>query len=140
MANATVSVGDIKPLIPSEVVGGVAAANVTVAVGKVFRRDSNGKWVLAQANTSAGATGELGLCVATGRAETDGDALAEEALTLVLQGRVAGFTDLDETLNYYLSDNTAGVIEDAAPAVSRFLGSAENANVLYFNPVGAATS
>jgi len=140
MANPTVTVKNVKPLLPSTVLPGKAGAAITAAVGKVVRRDSDGDWVLAQADSLANATGEIGIVVATGRIEQDGDALEGEALSVLIQGRIAGLTVLDETKNYYLSDNTAGLIEDVAPTFLRFVGNAENSETFYFNPVGAPAS
>lgn len=137
MADVTKTIANIRPLIPADVVNGLAGG--AGYVGEVFRLNSSEVWVQAQASTPTGANGLLGLCVADTTRRTDGAVAFGDRISLVLIGEVTGFTGLNGGTKYYLSD-TAGAIADAAGTDKRFIGLAKDATTLWFNPVGEAAS
>ncbi len=140
MANLTPVVANMRPLEPSIVLKGQAAAGVTAIVGQIVYKNADGEWAVADASAAATSKGLIGVVVATARALSTGTCLANEELSVLVYGRVTGWSDaLDETVDYYLS-NDAGQIADAAGTVSRFLGHPESSTVFFFDPIGIPTS
>lgn len=137
MSDVTKTATKIRPLIPSQNVKGLAAEALTL--GDVVYRNTDSKWALADASAAATSKGEIGILVAGGQHKPTGAVAAGEMCDVVVNGRVAGFTALEETTDYYLS-NTAGALADGAGTVTRFMGHAESAEVFFVEPAGQPTS
>ncbi len=134
MANIAVSATKVRPLVPSWVATGVAGE--ALQHGQVVRRNSNGAWIKAQADNATNASGLLGIVVAGG--DSSGNVASGKVISVLLWGRISGFSSLSPTAKYYLSD-TAGAISDTAGTVSRILGYADADSVaaseaLFFAP------
>lgn len=95
----------------------------------------NGDGKLAKADASAAATckGQLYIVVAGAQGNTSGTIAADEWVTAVWMGPVPGFSSLDETKMYYVSD-TAGKGADAPGTKVRPIGYPDSSEVFMFNP------
>ncbi len=145
MADVTVSKTQVRVLEPAMVHQGIAGEALTV--GLVVTPNTSEVWVKAIADTAANAQGLMALVIAGGKTVMQGGVAGNIAsgdkFSYILVGRVKladAAATLSESSDYYLSGADAGVIVDAAPTVRRFLGTAENEQVLFFNPVGNPAS
>lgn len=141
MATVPVDYLNIRPLLGSVVIQKQLAAALTPALGKLCYVNDDGKLALTNgASAPTVASRQLGLIVATGRANPAGNAAADETVTFLEFGRVylGPAAALDEGRQYYVS-NTAGGIEDAPGTVVRRIGAPEDSTILFFNPTVAAS-
>lgn len=137
MADVTVTATKVRPLVPSLVTKGVAGAALTL--GEAVILNSSEVWVASDADALATAKGLVGIVVASGKAKSDGSVASGDEVSVLLHGRVAGFSGLVGGVDYYLS-GTTGRLADTAGTVKRFMGHAEDVDVLYIDPVGEASS
>jgi phage tail sheath gpL-like len=129
MTDATVSAVNARPLLPSQTMRKVAGEALSLM--DVVYLDASEEWKKTDGSAAISSKGIVGVVVAGNQEETtiaDG-----EMATVVVFGRVAGFTDLTPQAPYYVSD-TAGKAGDVAGTVTRFLGWAESATVLFLEP------
>lgn len=103
--------------------------------------ESNGLEQAAIADASAAATskGVLGLRLAGSLASSDGSCDAGEVITIAILGPVTGFTGLDETKEYFVS-NTAGYGADAVGTVTRSIGWPLKSTAFNFTPANTPSS
>lgn len=137
MSDLTVVATQVRPLIPSLVVKGEAGA--AMSLGDVVILNASEVWVKGDSDSAALSKGLIGVIVAGGLGTDDGTVASGEEISVLVHGRVAGFSGLNGGTGYFLSAN-AGKIADSAGTVSRFLGNAETTEVLFLDPVGEATS
>lgn len=136
MAVLTYTKNKLRPLVTSVTRKGKMGA--TAELGNLVHKVADGDWEPAQADSAANATGLLGVLVSGARGEET--VVVGEEVDVVVWGPVAGFTNLDETKVYYVDASAAGKIADAAPAVARAVGLAENAEIFFVAPETAASS
>ena len=137
MADLTLTVKNIRPLIPSQVVHGLAGGSFNVGDAVVL--NASEVWVEADASAAPTAVGLAGICVGCGTRRTDGGVVVNDRVDVAVFGRVSGFLDANGGSNYYLSDN-AGLVSDAAGTVTRFIANGESATTIFVNGTGIGTS
>lgn len=138
MANATVTATKVRPLLPSHTVKGTAGEAMTV--GNVVHKVSDGQWEIAQADSWANARALIGIAVAGIKGDDAGAIVANETIDVLVWGRCAGFSDLDEEKGYWLSA-TAGKLADTIPGNNkRLLGYPDTDEVFFFHPESNPTS
>ncbi|MEM4406020.1 MAG: hypothetical protein QXS68_03150 [Candidatus Methanomethylicaceae archaeon] len=138
MADVVVTAKSVRPLLPSQTIIGIAGEAMNH--GQVVVPNASNRWVLADASAAATTVGLIGIVVAGG--DEDGAVGSGDTITVLVFGRVCGFTGLNPTKLYYLS-NTSGAISDTAGTVTRALGYADpegNGEVFFFMPAVAASS
>ncbi len=136
MTDLTLSPTNIRPLPGAEVSG--KEAGEAMSLGTVVYVAGDSKIYKTDADDATKCSGQIGLVVSGGQEDRDGDIASGEFCGVLWFGRVAlnGKT-LDETKQFYIS-GTAGKIADAAGTVTRRLGAAESATILFFNPQSSA--
>lgn len=118
--SSSITGATLRPLIGA-VPRLIEAAEAFAADEVIGYINGSEKLAIADASAASTATGQLCLRVAGSEKTTTGAVAAGEWVSVVLFGPVAGFTGLDETEEYFLSD-TAGYGADAAGTVTRSLG------------------
>jgi hypothetical protein len=136
MSDLTLTVKDIRPLIPSQVVDGLAGGSFTVGDAVALGASS---WVKADADAAPTASGLIGICVACGTRRTDGAVVANDKVSVVVFGRVSGWLNAVAGQAYYVSAN-AGKVASTAGTVTRFIANGESTNVIFINGVGLGLS
>lgn len=132
MADLTIaSVTRVRPLLPSMVVRGEAGESLSL--GDIVHRNSSGKFVKANASSSANANGQLGMVVGSGEVKQDGSVASGATVDVLVKGRVAAYESQTPATLLYLSD-TAGKLADAAGTTSRKVGTVETADVVWIDP------
>lgn len=142
MADITVTAANVRPLAPCNIADGNPAGE-QLTVGQAVVLNSSEQWVVADASSADTSKGNVGIVVAGNkihqRPTTPTVIASGEEVSVLTWGRIAGFTGLSGEKDYYLSD-TAGKLADAAGTVTRFMGHAEDTNILFIEPAGPATS
>jgi len=106
---------------------------VAASLGDVCYNNSSGKLAKGDASAAGTASGQLFVVVAGAKGNTSGTVAADEWVTAVWMGPIPGFTSLDETKQYFLSD-AAGKGADTAGTVNRVLGYPDSETVFMFSP------
>jgi len=136
MATLTLYPAKIKPL-EGAIISAKDAGEAT-KVGKLVYVAADGMVYETDAASAAKVSGNIGMVVSGGRQDPEGDVAAGERVGVLWFGRVAlNGTTLDMTKQYYCANVTStvkGLIGDAAGTVTRRVGAAESATVLFFNP------
>lgn len=103
------------------------------SLGDVCYVNSDGKLAKADASAASTAKGLLFVIIAGEKGNTAGTVAADEYVTACYFGPIPGFTSLDETTQYWLSD-TAGKGADETGTVVRGLGYPDSSEIFMFNP------
>lgn len=106
---------------------------VAASLGDLCYVNADGKLAKADASAVATSKGQLYVPVAGAKGNTSGTLAADEWVTAVWLGPIPGFTSLDETKLYYVSD-TAGKGADAAGTKVRSIGYPDSATVFMLAP------
>lgn len=118
MADLTVTAANVSLVDPLNALTDKMISAVAITAGQAVYKDANGKADLADAS-AAGTAGARGIALES--------VAANEALTIVREGKVAGFTLTSQAYDapIFLSD-TAGALADAAGTVSVAAGNVDN--------------
>lgn len=137
MSDWTVTATAVRPLLGS-VTRPITTAEA-MSLGQVGYINGSGTLNIADGSAASTAAGQLAIVVAGAAGNTSGSVASGEVATVLLMGPVAGFTSLDETKQYFLSD-TSGKGADAAGTVTRALGWPLSSTVFNFVPGDNRTS
>lgn len=130
MAAITFTAADVRPLAGAKIRRFDAGG--TVGIGKPVYIASDGDVELAKGDLVATTLGTIGLAVATPDGGTS--ASAGERVDVVVHGPVAGFTSLTPGALVFLSDTTAGDMDDTENTAALVVGVAETASVVFVRP------
>lgn len=130
MAAITFTAADVRPLSGAKVRRFDAGG--TVGMGKPVYIASDGDVELSKGNLVATTLGTIGLAVATPDGGTS--ASSGERVDVVVYGPVAGFTSLTPGALVFLSDTTAGDMDDTESTAGLVVGVAESATTVFVRP------
>lgn len=137
----------IIPRLVRVLPGAIVSTRIMGEVSKVGRNAfvyTDGTMHEAAGDTNELATGHMGLIVAGGKYDPDGNVAIGEAVTILWVGRVNLGVTLVSTDQYYLADTTStikGLFGNAAGSVTRRLGKPETEDgILFYNPQDVATA
>jgi len=108
---------------------------VAASLGELMYNNASGKLEKADASAASTCSGQLYMIVAgpvKGQGGYTSFAIGD-MVTACWVGPIPGFTSLDETKQYFVSD-TAGKGADGKGTVTRAIGYPDNAEVFMFNP------
>lgn len=108
-------------------------ASEAMTLGTLCYTNADGKLAKADASAASTVKGQLFMVIAGAQGNTSGTIASDEWVTACWLGPIPGFSSLDETKQYFVSD-TAGKGADAAGTVTRAIGYPESSDVFMFNP------
>lgn len=124
MSDITRTKAEVKGLAGSIYVAS-ATAGGTIESGELVYLDGTNGWKRADASAAASVSGLMGILVAP-QDVVSGD----EGLSIVIFGRVAGYSGMTPGALCYASDND-GEIADATGSTDKRVGYAETATILF---------
>lgn len=135
MASLTLTPGDVKPASGSKVLDGQIAGE-SFDAGSVIRKNGNGQWVKARANSLNNVSGNLGIAVSTAEA-------VDQRVSVLISGGLT-CSGLTKDTYYVIAADTAGLIapvEDlAATNITTFVGIATSTTNLLVSFLNSRTA